>query len=75
MRGQVLLTQALLTGLDGKKGGKIGERKGRREKGRDFRERDSNFSLNFPAIEPSVSGEARSKVTPHGKGYAWVPVL
>ena len=67
MRGQVLFTQALPIGLDGKKGGKIGERKGRREKGRDFRERDSNFSLNFPAIGPSVSSEARRKVAPHGK--------
>ena len=52
------------------KGGKIGERK----EGI-FRERGSNFSLNFPAIGPSVSGEARSKVAPHGKSYAWVPVL
>ena len=40
-----------------------------------FRERGSNFSLNFPVIGPSVFGEARSKVTSHGKGYAWVLVL
>ena len=40
-----------------------------------FRERGSNFSLDFLAIEPSVSGEARRKVVPHGKGYAWAPVL
>ena len=41
----------------------------------DFRKRDSNFSLNFPMIGQSVSGEARSKVAPHGKGYARVPIL
>ena len=48
---------------------RIGERK---EWG--FRERSSTFSLEFPAIGPSVSGEARSKVAPHGKGYTWVQV-
>ena len=48
----------------------IGERKEL-----DFRERSSTFSLEFPAIGPSVSGETRSKVAPHGKGYAWVPIL
>ena len=41
----------------------------------DFRERSSTFSLKFPAIGPSVSGEARSKVAPHETGYAWVPDL
>ena len=35
----------------------------------------STFSLEFSAIRPSVSGEARSKVAPHGKGYAWASVL
>ena len=40
-----------------------------------FRKKSSTFSLEFPAIGQSVSGEARSKVTPHGKGYAWVSVL
>ena len=40
-----------------------------------FRERKSNFSLNFPAIGPSNSGEARSKVTLRCKGYAWAPVM
>ena len=39
------------------------------------RERSSNFSLEFLAIGQSVSGEARSKVAPHGKGYTWVLVL
>ena len=59
-------------------GGKGRERKTKRErerKERDFRERISTFSLGFPVIGPLVSGEARSKVAPHGKGYAWVPVL
>ena len=40
-----------------------------------FRERSSTFSLEFPAIEPASSDEARSKVAPHGKDYTWVPVL
>ena len=54
------------------------ERKTKRErerKERDFRERSSTFSLEFSAIGPSVSSEARSKVAPHGKGYALVPIL
>ena len=54
---------------EGTNGG-IGERK----EG-DFRERSSTFSLEFPTIRPSVFGEARSKVAPHGKDYAWVLVL
>ena len=41
----------------------------------DFRERSSTFSLGFPAIRQSVFDEARSKVAPHGKDCAWVPVL
>ena len=36
----------------------------------EFRERKSNFSLDFPTIGPSVSDEAKSKVAPHDKGYA-----
>ena len=40
-----------------------------------FRERGSTFSLSFPAIGPSASGEARSKVVPHGNDYTWVPVV
>ena len=54
------------------------ERKTKRErerKERDFRERISTFSLEFSAIGPSVFGEVRRKVTPHGKGYTWVPIL
>ena len=39
------------------------------------RVRSSHFSLDFPAIEPAISGDARSKVAPRGKDYAWVPVL
>ena len=37
--------------------------------------RSFHFSLDFPAIGPTNAGEARSKVAPHGKDYAWVPVL
>ena len=42
---------------------------------RDSRERSSTFSLEFPTIGQSISCEARSKLAPHGKGYAWAPVL
>ena len=51
-----------------------GERRANRE-GENFKERVSNFSLDFPAIGPSVSGEVRSKIAPHGKGYVWAPIL
>ena len=54
------------------------EKKTKRErerKERDFRERSSTLSLKFPVIRQSVSGEARSKVAPHDKGYEWIPVL
>ena len=51
-----------------------GPKRERERKLWDFRERSSTFSLEFPAIGPSVSGDARSKVGPHGKDYAWVPV-
>ena len=40
------------------------------EKERVFRERDSTLSLNFLTIEPAVSGGARGRVQPHGKGFA-----
>ena len=63
MRRQVLLTQALPTGLDGKREGKL-EREKERERKEEILKRGSNFSLNFPVIGPSVSGEARSKVAP-----------
>ena len=41
----------------------------------DFRKRVLNFSLDFLAIGPSIFDEARSKVAPHDKSYAWAPVL
>ena len=58
----------------GENRGKI-ERKERGEEEEEFRERESTFSLDIPAIEPAASGETRSKVDPHYKSYAWVPVL
>ena len=63
--------------LHGKEGKREGEtnRERESEEERVFRERGSTFSLKFPAIGPSVSGEARSKVSLHGKDYTWVPVL
>ena len=66
------MTQALPTGFRRRK---IEREKEREIKEGIFRKRGSNFSLNFSAIGPSNSGEAKSKVAPHGKGYAWVPVL
>ena len=39
-----------------------------------FIERNSTFSLEFPAIGPASLDEARSKVAPHGKDNTWVPV-
>ena len=41
----------------------------------DFRERKSEFSLDFQAFGPSVLDGARSKVVLRGKGYAWAPIL
>ena len=38
-------------------------------------DRKFNLSLDFSAIGPSVSDEAKSKVALRGKGYAWAPVL
>ena len=43
------------------------EEKENREKRRYFRERSSHFSLDFPAIGPAISGEARGKVLPRDK--------
>ena len=40
-----------------------------------FRGKKSDFSLDFPAFEPSVLVEARSKVVLRGKGYVWAPIL
>ena len=44
-------------------------------KGRVFRERKSNFSLDFPVFGPSVLVGLSSKVVLRCKGYAWAPVL
>ena len=44
-----------------------GKKRGEKERegdGRRSRERGSTFSLDFPTIGPSVSGEARGKVLP-----------
>ena len=71
MRGQVLLTNLDPTGLGGKKR----ERERKSENGREFRERGSTFSLDFPTNGSSNPGETRGKVDPHCKSYAWVPVL
>ena len=51
-----------------------GEEEGREKEG-SFRVRSSHFSLDFPAIGSANSGEARSKVGLHCKGYVWVPGL
>ena len=73
MRGQVLLTKSPKSVWEREKREREQtERDGGRE---GFRERGSTFSLKFPAMGPSDSGEARSKVALHGKDYTWVPVL
>ena len=41
----------------------------------DFRVRKSNFSLDFPAIGPSVPDEPRGKVALRFKGYTWASIL
>ena len=51
------------------------EKEREERKNTDFRERVSNFSLDFPTIGPLVFGEARSKVALRDKSYAWAPVL
>ena len=68
------LDQVFQPGLGGKE---EREREQMEERGKvwDFREKSSTFSLEFLAIESASSEEARSKVAPHGKDYAWVPVL
>ena len=40
-----------------------------------FKERKSNFSLDFLAFGPSVGIGLRSKVFLRYKGYVWTPVL
>ena len=49
------------------------EKRRKEKKRREVRERDTTFSLNFPAIEPAVPGGARGKVLPRGKSYKWKP--
>ena len=79
MRGQVLLTKFSQLDWGRKRGGETNEKKKekkrRKERGRDLRERESNLSLDFPVIDSENSGEARSKVGPHCKSYAWAPDL
>ena len=70
MRGQVLLTSPNWFGE-----GKKEKRRGKERNEGIFRVRSSHFSLHFPVIGSANSSEARSKVGPHCKGYAWVPVL
>ena len=43
-------------------------------KGRVFRERKSNFSLDFLEFGPSDFIGTRSKVLLRCKGYAWAPI-
>ena len=69
-----LLTLTQISLGEGKREGETNRERERKEE-RVFRERGSTFSLKFPAIGPSDSGEARSKVAPHGKDYVWIPVL
>ena len=75
MRGQVSCPNLDPSSPTGFGRSKIEREKERERKSGIFRERSSTLSLEFSAIGPSVSGEARSKVDPHGKGYAWLPVL
>ena len=53
----------------------VGEGRADFEKERVFRERKSNFSLDFPVFGPSVLVRPRSKVVVRGKGYVWATVL
>ena len=39
-----------------------------------FRERECDFSLDFPAFGPSVHFGLRSKAVLRGEGYAWTPI-
>ena len=45
------------------------------KKWRIFRERSSNFSLEFPVFGPSDRVRPRSKVVLRDEGYAWASVL
>ena len=48
---------------------------GEGKQGENFREREFTLSLDFSTIGLSNPGEAKGKVDPHCKGYAWVPGL
>ena len=62
--------------LDPNRFGRERKEREKREKGRrGFKEKVSTLSLYFPEIGPSNLGEPRSKVGPHYKSYACVPVL
>ena len=52
-----------------------GERGEKRERRESPREISSTFSLNFPAIGPTVSGDARDKVLPRSRSFASRPEL
>ena len=75
MRGQVPLTKSSNLVWEGRKKEREREQTERDKEREDFRERGSTFSLSFLTIGPASSDEARSKVSPHGKDYTWVPVL
>ena len=62
----IILTNLDSTGLGGKKE----KRERKREKGGEFRERDSTFSLDLLVIGPLNPGETKGKVDPHCKSYA-----
>ena len=64
MRGQVLLTQLDPTDWMGERKGKIERKKKEERERRNSRVRSSHFSLEFPVIGPSNSGETRGKVDP-----------
>ena len=39
-----------------------------------FRERECDFSLDFPTLGPSVRFGPRNKVVLRGEGYTWTPI-
>ena len=73
VRGPNLDSSLLRNGL----GGKIRERKGKREKGRDFKERGSNFSLNFLVRDRRIPASQETKLLPTARatrGYLFCGV-
>ena len=62
----------ILTKLVGRREGERGRttiERGEKEKEDSFRERSSHFSLDFPAIRPTVFDGARGKELPRDKSY------